>query len=227
MDDNRAHHIRRPLARDTSPRSPSGEVSWIWWSSRRRRVAPRARACRGTALRSSPPAATTLQLPSRGRPALPLLRRAMSTPGLTAPADIIALPTTPIEAAKRLAARTAVDEYVRTGMAIGVGSGSTIVYGIQRLAERVHGAERLAVRCVPTSFQSRQVRPLRRAPCSDYPPFHSLFACRPAAPNPLALALHNPSPPPPPYLPPPPAAGRGGHSRVRPVPRLPRAGRDH
>ena len=77
---------------------------------------------------------------------------------LTAPADLIAAPTTPVEAAKRLAARTAVDEYVRSGMAIGVGSGSTIVYGIQRLAERVHGAERLAIRCVPTSFQSRQVR---------------------------------------------------------------------
>ncbi len=77
-------------------------------------------------------------------------------------ADVIALPTTPVEQAKRLAARTAVDEYVKSGMDVGVGSGSTIVYGIQRLAERAQGAEGLRVRCVPTSFQSRQVRGLRR-----------------------------------------------------------------
>lgn len=82
----------------------------------------------------------------------------MASPAFTAAADLIAAPTTPVEQAKRLAARTAVDEYVRSGMAIGVGSGSTIVYGIQRLAERAHGEERLVVRCVPTSYQSRQVR---------------------------------------------------------------------
>jgi hypothetical protein len=76
----------------------------------------------------------------------------------TAPADLIAAPTSPVEQAKRLAARTAIDEYVKTGMSVGVGSGSTIVYGIQRLAERVHGEEGLVIRCIPTSFQSRQVR---------------------------------------------------------------------
>jgi ribose 5-phosphate isomerase len=76
-------------------------------------------------------------------------------PARLRPADVIATPTTPIESAKREAARKAVDEYVKTGMAIGVGSGSTIVYAIQRLAELVEGG--LDVRCVPTSFQSRQV----------------------------------------------------------------------
>lgn len=74
--------------------------------------------------------------------------------------NLIASPTSPVEMAKRLAARKAVDDYVKSGMDVGIGSGSTIVYGIQRLAERVWGEERLSIRCVPTSFQSKQL-------CSD------------------------------------------------------------
>jgi ribose 5-phosphate isomerase A len=74
-----------------------------------------------------------------------------------APADLVPAPTTAIESAKREAARRAIDDYVRPGMAVGVGSGSTIVYAIQRLAERA--AEGLSLAgCVPTSFQSKQVR---------------------------------------------------------------------
>lgn len=76
-------------------------------------------------------------------------------PRLTA-ASVAPSPTSAIEKAKREAARRAVDDYVKDGMAIGVGSGSTIVYGIQRLAERVQN-EGLKVTCVPTSFQSRNV----------------------------------------------------------------------
>lgn len=75
-----------------------------------------------------------------------------------APAAIAPLPTSLEEKAKRDAGRAAVDDYVRSGMDVGVGSGSTIVYSIQRLAERAWSDERLAVRCVPTGFQSRQVR---------------------------------------------------------------------
>jgi len=74
-----------------------------------------------------------------------------------APAAIAPLPTTPEERSKRDAGRRAVDDHVRAGMAVGVGSGSTIVYAVQRLAERAWGDEALAVRCVPTSFQSRQL----------------------------------------------------------------------
>lgn len=61
-----------------------------------------------------------------------------------------------LEGAKRLAAFKAVDECVKNNTVIGVGSGSTIVYAVQRLAERVH-AEKLNVICVPTSFQARQL----------------------------------------------------------------------
>ncbi|KAG7248137.1 hypothetical protein CRUP_009294, partial [Coryphaenoides rupestris] len=40
--------------------------------------------------------------------------------------------------------------------AVGVGSGSTIVYAVDRLAERVR-QEKLNIVCVPTSFQARQL----------------------------------------------------------------------
>lgn len=81
---------------------------------------------------------------------------AAAAPRLT-PEAIIAMPTALVELAKRAAARQAVDEYVASGMAVGVGSGSTIVYAIQRLAERVRD-DGLSIVCVPTSFQSKVVR---------------------------------------------------------------------
>ncbi|KAI4463797.1 ribose-5-phosphate isomerase [Holotrichia oblita] len=61
-----------------------------------------------------------------------------------------------INDAKRAAAHKAVNEYVKNGFKVGVGSGSTIVYAIDRLAERVH-KEKLNIVCIPTSFQSRQL----------------------------------------------------------------------
>mmetsp|Transcript_17158 Transcript_17158/g.33626 ORF Transcript_17158/g.33626 Transcript_17158/m.33626 type:complete len:238 (-) Transcript_17158:278-991(-) len=61
-----------------------------------------------------------------------------------------------IEKAKDLAARAAVDEFVRDGMAVGIGSGSTIAYAVVRLAERIK-EENLKIVCVPTSFQAKQL----------------------------------------------------------------------
>ena len=62
----------------------------------------------------------------------------------------------PIESAKRMAARAAVDEFVHDGDRVGVGSGSTIVYAVERLAERAND-EGLKIVCVPTGFQSMQL----------------------------------------------------------------------
>eukprot|EP00092_Neocalanus_flemingeri_P067356 GFUD01082197.1.p1 GENE.GFUD01082197.1~~GFUD01082197.1.p1 ORF type:complete len:337 (-),score=88.59 GFUD01082197.1:9-1019(-) len=62
-----------------------------------------------------------------------------------------------VEAAKALAGAAAVNNHVNAATkVVGVGSGSTIVYAVQRLAERVK-EEGLEVRCVPTSFQARQL----------------------------------------------------------------------
>ena len=61
-----------------------------------------------------------------------------------------------LEEAKRIAAYKAVNEYVKNNTVLGVGSGSTVVYAVKRLAERVIG-ENLNVICIPTSFQARQL----------------------------------------------------------------------
>ncbi|XP_051172045.1 ribose-5-phosphate isomerase [Leptopilina boulardi] len=62
----------------------------------------------------------------------------------------------PLQSAKKIAAYKAVDEYVKTDSVIGIGSGSTVVFAVERLAERVKN-EKLNVICIPTSFQARQL----------------------------------------------------------------------
>ncbi|XP_068627881.1 ribose-5-phosphate isomerase [Battus philenor] len=61
-----------------------------------------------------------------------------------------------LEKAKQVAAYRAVDEFVKCDCIFGVGSGSTVVYAVQRLAERVE-LENLKVICIPTSFQAKQL----------------------------------------------------------------------
>ncbi|KAL0969527.1 hypothetical protein UPYG_G00228410 [Umbra pygmaea] len=60
------------------------------------------------------------------------------------------------EEAKKLAGYAAVDNHVQNNHVVGVGSGSTIVFAVDRLAERVR-QEKLNIVCVPTSFQARQL----------------------------------------------------------------------
>jgi len=62
----------------------------------------------------------------------------------------------PAESAKKLAAFCAVDNHVKDNFAVGIGSGSTVVYAVERLAQRVV-RENLTIKCVPTSFQARQL----------------------------------------------------------------------
>ncbi|KAK1122844.1 hypothetical protein K0M31_009287 [Melipona bicolor] len=62
----------------------------------------------------------------------------------------------PLESAKKVAAYKAVDEFVKNDSVIGIGSGSTIIYAVHRLVERVK-EENLNVVCIPTSFQARQL----------------------------------------------------------------------
>lgn len=61
-----------------------------------------------------------------------------------------------IELAKKKAGYAAVDEFIKDGMVVGIGSGSTVVYAVDRLIHRVK-AEKLKVICIPTSFQSTQL----------------------------------------------------------------------
>ncbi len=63
-----------------------------------------------------------------------------------------------VEEAKKKAAYKAVDDYVtRDGMVVGIGSGSTIVYAVERLAQKVKDQKWSSIVCLPTSFQSIQL----------------------------------------------------------------------
>ncbi|EGG22639.1 ribose-5-phosphate isomerase [Cavenderia fasciculata] len=57
-----------------------------------------------------------------------------------------------LEKAKKLASYKAVDDNVRAGMKVGIGSGSTIKYAVDRIKELG-----IPLTCVPTSFQSTQL----------------------------------------------------------------------
>ncbi len=61
-----------------------------------------------------------------------------------------------IELGKKNAARKAVDENIKTSMILGIGSGSTVVYAVERIAE-LKKEKKLDLKCVPTSFQAKQL----------------------------------------------------------------------
>jgi len=65
---------------------------------------------------------------------------------------------------KRLAGERAVD-YVKDGMAVGLGTGSTVYYAIKNLAERVQAG--LKVRCIPTSRATEELARRLGIPLAD------------------------------------------------------------
>ena len=61
-----------------------------------------------------------------------------------------------IELGKKNAAFRAVEENVKKNMILGIGSGSTVVYAVKRIAE-INQDNNLNLKCIPTSFQSHQL----------------------------------------------------------------------
>ncbi|MFX1410516.1 MAG: ribose 5-phosphate isomerase A [Promethearchaeota archaeon] len=61
-----------------------------------------------------------------------------------------------IEMGKKKAAIKAVEENIKKNMIIGIGSGSTIVYAIEQIAE-INRKEELNLKCIPSSYQSYQL----------------------------------------------------------------------
>ena len=57
---------------------------------------------------------------------------------------------------KKMAAEIAADEYIKDGMIVGLGTGSTAFFAIKRIGERV-AKEGLALTCVSTSEKSAQL----------------------------------------------------------------------
>ena len=61
-----------------------------------------------------------------------------------------------IELGKKNAANKAVEENIEEGMILGIGSGSTVVYAVKKIAE-MNNSKNLNLKCIPTSFQSHQL----------------------------------------------------------------------
>jgi ribose 5-phosphate isomerase A len=61
----------------------------------------------------------------------------------------------PEERAKRIVGRFAIDEYVRAGFCIGLGTGSTAYYAIERAGELA--ASGMTLRAVPTSLETERL----------------------------------------------------------------------
>ncbi|MFO8020705.1 MAG: ribose 5-phosphate isomerase A [Promethearchaeia archaeon] len=61
-----------------------------------------------------------------------------------------------IEKGKKSAAVKAVEEHVKPDMVLGIGSGSTVVYAVEKIAE-MNQSQDLNLKCIPTSFQSYQL----------------------------------------------------------------------
>jgi ribose 5-phosphate isomerase A len=61
-----------------------------------------------------------------------------------------------IEKGKKNAAIRAIDDNIKKNMILGIGSGSTIVYAIERLAE-LNKKDNLHLICIPSSYQSHQL----------------------------------------------------------------------
>ncbi|MHA1490003.1 MAG: ribose 5-phosphate isomerase A [Promethearchaeota archaeon] len=58
-----------------------------------------------------------------------------------------------IELGKKSAAEKAVEENVKPNMILGIGSGSTVVYAVNKIAE-MNKEKDLNLKCIPTSYQS-------------------------------------------------------------------------
>ncbi len=61
-----------------------------------------------------------------------------------------------VDRAKKIAAERAVGDNVKKDMILGIGSGSTVVYAVNKLSE-INKSQNLNVKCIPTSFQSYQL----------------------------------------------------------------------
>jgi len=75
-----------------------------------------------------------------------------------APVPPPAAPATlsPAEALKREVGYRAVDDHVRSGMAVGLGTGSTAYYAVERVGAKLASGELRDLICVPTSERTRE-----------------------------------------------------------------------
>jgi ribose 5-phosphate isomerase A len=78
---------------------------------------------------------------------------------------IISMSKSDAEAGKKAAGKKAVEYVTQSTHVVGIGSGSTVVFAIEHLADRVK--EGLQIVCIPTSYQSRELIIKHELPLGD------------------------------------------------------------
>lgn len=67
-----------------------------------------------------------------------------------------------VEKAKRLAGYKSIDNYVKSGMVVGLGTGSTAKYAVERLGSKLAAGELTNIIAIPTSIATEnQARHLK------------------------------------------------------------------
>jgi ribose 5-phosphate isomerase A len=84
---------------------------------------------------------------SRAAAAAPLPARRMTTPRAAVAASV--------EELKKMTGYKAVDDYVTSGMVVGLGTGSTAYYAVERLGQKLKSGELKDVVAIPTSVRTR------------------------------------------------------------------------
>ena len=57
---------------------------------------------------------------------------------------------------KQLAGYKAVDDHVSSGMLVGLGTGSTAYFAVERVAQRIASGELTDIMCIPTSVRTKE-----------------------------------------------------------------------
>ncbi|CAH8562305.1 unnamed protein product [Schistosoma guineensis] len=71
-----------------------------------------------------------------------------------------------LESAKQIACNSAISDWLKDNQIIGLGSGTTIKYAVEYIADKVK-KENLQIQCIPTSFQARQLLINHKLPVTD------------------------------------------------------------
>nr|CAH8854717.1 unnamed protein product [Trichobilharzia regenti] len=71
-----------------------------------------------------------------------------------------------LELAKKNACQSAVRDWLKDNQIVGLGSGTTIKYAVEYIAEQVK-KQHLHIQCIPTSFQARQLLISHKLPVTD------------------------------------------------------------
>ena len=61
-----------------------------------------------------------------------------------------------LEAAKRAAGYQAVEDHVRSGMVVGLGTGSTAYFAVERVGQKIKDGQLTDIVCIPTSERTRE-----------------------------------------------------------------------